>query len=63
MADEVEWLAIGLAIGLLVGIPIGWIIAQMFTKTTHASVVFDRDSEGRITGIHYVPGGGKAGST
>jgi hypothetical protein len=62
MAAEVEWLAIGLVIGLLVGIPVGWIMAQMFMRVAPASVVFDRDSEGRITGIHYVPGGVRPGS-
>lgn len=63
MASEVEWLAIGLVIGLLAGISISWIITQMFMKAAPASVVFDRDSEGRVTGIYYVPGGGKVGPT
>jgi hypothetical protein len=68
MAAEAEWLAVGLVLGLIIGIPLGWVIAQTFTRPAQAaqaapaSVVFDRDSEGRITGIHYVPGGVRPGS-
>jgi hypothetical protein len=65
MAGEAEWLAVGLVLGLIIGIPLGWVIAQTFTRPAQASpasVVFDRDSEGRITGIHYVPGGVRPGS-
>jgi len=48
---------VGLLIGVLVGVPLGWIIAQTLFKPSQAasSVVFDRDEQGRITGIHYVP--------
>jgi len=53
--DEAS-LALGLVVGLLVGIPIGWVMAWLVLQGRAASVVFDRDSEGRITGIHYVPG-------
>jgi len=49
-------LAIGIVIGLLVGIPLGWILCWSLMQMVPASVVFDRDEEGRITGIHYVPG-------
>jgi len=57
---------VGLLIGVLVGIPLGWIVAQIFkpsqaAQAASSSVVFDRDEQGRITGIHYVPlkaGGG-----
>jgi uncharacterized membrane-anchored protein YhcB (DUF1043 family) len=61
MADH-EWLLVGLVIGLLVGIPIGWLIAQVLMKAQPAqaaSVVFDRDEQGRIVAIHYVPGAGR----
>jgi len=58
---ESEWLVAGLLIGVMVGIPLGWILAQ-YVRPAHAqpaqasaSVVFDRDEKGRITGIHYVP--------
>jgi ABC-type antimicrobial peptide transport system permease subunit len=53
-----DGLVVGLLIGVLVGIPLGWLIAQAMFKpasTASSSVVFDRDTEGRITGIHYVP--------
>jgi ABC-type antimicrobial peptide transport system permease subunit len=55
LADS-DWLIVGLVIGVLVGIPLGWIIAQAFAKQAPSSVVFERDREGRITGLHYVPG-------
>jgi ABC-type antimicrobial peptide transport system permease subunit len=64
---EQDWFVVGLLVGLLVGVPIGWLIAQVLMKlpAAHAaaSVVFDRDEQGRITAIHYVsgPGGGGAG--
>ena len=49
---------VGLLIGVFVGISLGWILAQSLLKpsqTVPSSVVFDRDEQGRITGIHYVP--------
>jgi hypothetical protein len=63
---EAEWLAIGLVVGLLIGIPLGWILFQIFRRTIievpyPASVIFDRDEQGRVTAIHYVPGAGRAG--
>lgn len=59
MADS-DWLIAGLLIGLLVGIPFGWMISQMtFNSNKPQSVTFDRDEDGRITGIHYVPMGCK----
>jgi len=58
VADS-DWLLAGFVIGLLVGIPLGFIIAQIFKPSGSASVVFERDREGRITGIHYVPVGGR----
>ena len=57
MAEE-KWLLVGLIVGVGVGIPLGFILAQMFMQKVSASVVFDRDAEGRIVGIHYVPKGG-----
>ena len=56
---EADWLIIGLVIGLVAGIPIGWLLAQLAQAarpTAPASVVFERDKEGRIVAIHYVPG-------
>jgi hypothetical protein len=63
---EHEWLLVGLVIGLVIGIPIGWLISQVLSRiqpVQSASVVFDRDEQGRVTAIHYVswPGGGGAG--
>jgi ABC-type antimicrobial peptide transport system permease subunit len=59
---EQEWLLVGLVIGLLLGIPIGWLISQVLLSAQHAqpaSVVFDRDEQGRVVAIHYVPGAGR----
>lgn len=57
---ETDWLVAGLLIGLVVGIPLGWILFSVFQQSASASVVFDRDKETNlITGIHYVPVGGK----
>lgn len=58
MADS-DWLIAGLIIGVLIGIPLGWILAQTAVKPAPSSVVFERDKEGRISGIHYVPSGAK----
>jgi Na+/glutamate symporter len=59
---EAEWLAVGLVIGVLIGLPLGWMLFQLSQpkqapqqQAKAASVVFDRDEAGRITGIHYVP--------
>jgi hypothetical protein len=56
---------VGLIAGIFIGIPLGLILAQMLAKPALApaapsSVVFDRDQEGRIMGIHYVPSGVKS---
>jgi F0F1-type ATP synthase assembly protein I len=53
MGDDISWLIIG----VLVGISLGYILSQIIGKHPQASIVFDRDQQGRITGIHYVPGG------
>jgi uncharacterized membrane-anchored protein YhcB (DUF1043 family) len=62
---EQDWFVVGLLVGLLVGVPIGWLIAQVLMKLpaaqATASVVFDRDEQGRIVAIHYVPGAGRVG--
>jgi len=58
LADS-DWLIAGLIIGVLIGIPLGWILAQTAVKPAPSSVVFERDKEGRISGIHYVPSGAK----
>jgi ABC-type antimicrobial peptide transport system permease subunit len=53
-----DGMLVGLLIGIFVGIPLGWLIAQVVfkpTQTASSSVVFDRDTEGKIVGIHYVP--------
>jgi ABC-type antimicrobial peptide transport system permease subunit len=57
---ESDWLLAGLIVGIFVGIPLGWILTQIMVKPAPSSVVFDRDQEGRISGIHYVPVGAKA---
>jgi len=51
--NKTEALAIGILVGVLVGIPLGWMIAQVISSAAPASVVFERDSSGRITAIHY----------
>ena len=55
---EVDWFVAGLITGILVGVSIGWLLAQTIAKP--ASVIFERDKEGKISGIHYVPAGAKA---
>ena len=57
---EVDWLIAGIFIGVLIGIPIGYILLQALKPREQASVIFERDQEGRISGIHYVPAGAKA---
>ena len=57
---ESDWLLVGLITGIFIGIPLGWILTQITVKSASSSVVFDRDQEGRINGIHYVPVGAKA---
>lgn len=52
--SEQSWMLSGLVIGLLVGITLGYIIS--FTlNNVGGSVLFERDSSGKISGIHYVP--------
>jgi hypothetical protein len=57
---ESDWLLTGIVIGVLIGIPIGCILVQLFKPKEQASVIFDRDTEGKISGIHYVPVGGQS---
>jgi len=57
---ESDWLIAGVIVGIFIGIPLGWILAQIAVKPAPSSVVFDRDQEGRISGIHYVPSGAKS---
>ena len=53
-----DGMVIGLLIGVLVGIPLGWMIAQMFLKPSGTgSILFERDQNGLISAIHYVPTG------
>jgi hypothetical protein len=59
LADS-DWMIVGLIAGIFIGIPLGWILAQMLAKPAPSSVVFDRDQQGRISGIHYVPMGAKS---
>jgi ABC-type antimicrobial peptide transport system permease subunit len=56
MGDS-DWFVAGIIVGIAVGIPLGWILAQVIAKPAQppASILFDRDSEGRITAIHYAP--------
>jgi hypothetical protein len=57
---ESDWFVVGLFAGVLIGIPLGWILAQITLKPAPSSVLFDRDSEGKVSGIHYVPSGAKS---
>ena len=41
--------------GVMVGIPIGFMIAKQISVRPQ-TVIFTRDSEGRIVEIHYLPG-------
>lgn len=59
MADRDIGIVIGLIIGIPLGVCIGWLIAQTLKPKEPSSIVFDRDSEGRISAIHYVPGAAK----
>ena len=57
--SDVDWLLVGLMVGVIVGIPVGFMLANVLSAREAqppASVVFQRDSEGRITEIHYIPG-------
>jgi ABC-type antimicrobial peptide transport system permease subunit len=54
--DRNDWSITILFIGIFIGIPIGWILAQTLMKISSSSVIFERDQQGRISGIHYVPG-------
>ena len=57
---ESGWFAVGLVVGLLIGLPIGWLVSQVLllqrSNGAISSVVFERDKDGNITAIHYVPG-------
>jgi len=44
-----------LLIGAVFGFILGFALAYALTKEKPASVVFDRDREGRVVAIHYVP--------
>ncbi|MCD6593267.1 hypothetical protein J7L00_04200 [Candidatus Bathyarchaeota archaeon] len=46
-------LAIGIAIGILAGALIAFLILQL--KQQSVGVIFERDSEGRITAIYQAP--------
>jgi Na+/glutamate symporter len=60
---DAEWLSVGLVLGILIGLPLGWLLLQALQPRQQqpqqaqqpASVIFERDETGRITGIHYVP--------
>lgn len=56
---ETDWLLVGLVVGVLVGIPLGYMLTALFKPKEAASVVFERDKEGKIGAIHYVPVGAK----
>ena len=60
MGDFTDGVVIGLLVGILVGIPLGWMIAQsMSSRQSASSVMIERDKEGRIVGLYYVPAGAK----
>jgi len=44
-----------LIIGIVLGLILGAMLAYMLVKEKPVSVMFDRDEEGRVTAIHYVP--------
>lgn len=58
MADF-DWFIAGLIVGFLCGVSIAASILAFLSPRESGSVVFDRDEQGRITGIHYVPRGVK----
>jgi hypothetical protein len=49
--DKEEMFALGVLVGVIVGVSLGLMLSQVLARP--ASVVFDRDSSGRITAIHY----------
>jgi hypothetical protein len=49
--DKEEMFALGVLVGVIVGFSLGLMLSQVLVRP--ASVVFDRDSSGRITAIHY----------
>lgn len=52
---ESEWFIAGVVVGVLVGFILGANVFRLREST--ASVMFERDEQGRITGIYYVPTG------
>ena len=52
--------ALELILVFALGVFVGWTIARYVGGG--GSVVFDRDQQGRVVAIHYVPHGGRAGS-
>jgi len=53
---DYEYFLLGLVIGLGIGLLAGLLLSKYTGQQAPASVIFDRDSQGRITAIHYVPG-------
>jgi len=60
--DNDAWIAllVGLSLGFMIGFPIGFKLGFETAKETQpkpqsASVVYTRDEQGRITGIHFTP--------
>jgi len=56
---ESEWFIAGVVVGVLVGFVLGVSVLKTFRGESTASVMFERDEQGRITGIYYVPASGK----
>lgn len=49
--DKILWFIIGIIAGIIIETSIILVVSNI-NKTGH--IVFDRDQNGRITGIHYI---------
>jgi len=55
---DAGWFIAGFVIGVIIGVVAGYMLSRHLTQAViaPASVVFERDENGRIMAIHYVPG-------
>jgi uncharacterized membrane-anchored protein YhcB (DUF1043 family) len=63
---EAWWFIAGFVIGVAVGVVVGYVLSRYIPyaqaqQPLGATVVFERDENGRIIAIHYVPGATSGG--